>query len=54
MPILLLEASRPMMFGLILDVLDRFRHLGNANAEGAITLLPTKVSHFPIRLVNPG
>jgi hypothetical protein len=43
-----------MMFGLILDVTDRFWQLGDANTEGAIALLPTKVSHFPISLVNPG
>jgi hypothetical protein len=36
--IFLLKASGPMMFGLILDVMDRFGQLGDANAEGAVTL----------------
>ena len=42
-----------MMFELLLDV-DRFLNLRDANAEGAIALLPGKVSEVWKGLMNPG
>ena len=42
-----------MMFELLLDV-DRFLNLRDANAEGAIALLPGKVSEVWKGFMNPG
>jgi hypothetical protein len=46
-----LKGSCPMMFELLLDVMDRFLNLRDANAECAIALLPSKVSE--VCLMNP-
>ena len=51
--ILFLKGSRPMMFELLLDVIDRFLKLRDTNAERTITLLPGKVSEIWKGLVNP-
>jgi len=41
--VFLLKSSGPMVFDLILDVMNGFWQLGDAHTESAITLLPTKV-----------
>src|SRR5580704_18130098 len=40
--IFFLKGSCPMMFELLLDVMDRFLNLRDTNAECAIALLPSK------------
>ena len=52
--ILLLKSSSPMMFGLMVDITDRFWQLRNAHTECTVPLLPTEVSQFPEGLMNPG
>ena len=37
---LLLEGSRPVMFSLVLDILDHFRDMGLADGECTKTVLP--------------
>jgi hypothetical protein len=44
--VFLLKGSGPMIFYLILDVMNGFWQLGDAHAENAITLLSTKVVQF--------
>jgi len=44
--VFLFKSSGPMVFDLILDVMNGFRQLGDAHTESAITLLPTKVVQF--------
>src|SRR5271166_3850765 len=51
--ILFLKGSCPMMFELLLDVMDRFLNLRDTNAECAIALLPSKVSEVWKGLMNP-
>ena len=51
--IFLFECSRPMMFELLLDVMDGFRYLRDAHAEGAVPLLPSKVSQIRKVFVYP-
>jgi hypothetical protein len=41
--ILFLKGSCPMMFEVLLDIMDRFLNLRDTNAECAIALLPSKV-----------
>ena len=49
-----LKSSGPMMFDLILDVMNGFWPLRDAHTESAITLLPAKVVQLSKSLVNPG
>src|ERR1700733_1117280 len=49
----LLKGSCPMMFELLLDVMDRFLNLRESNPECAIALLPSKVSEVWKGLMNP-
>jgi hypothetical protein len=51
--ILFLKGSCPVMFDLLLDVMDRFLNLRDTNAECTIALLPSKVSKVWIALMNP-
>ena len=44
--VFLLKSSGPMMFDLILDVMNGFWQLGDAHTQSATTLLPTKVAYF--------
>ena len=52
--VFLLKSSGPMMFDLILDVMNGFWQLRDAHTESAITLLPAKVVQLSKSLVNPG
>ena len=52
--VFLLKSSGPMMFDLILDVMNSFWQLRDAHTESAITLLPAKVVQLSKSLVNPG
>jgi len=52
--VFLWKSSGPMMFDLILDVMNGFWQLGDAHSESAITLLPAKVVQLSKSLVNPG
>jgi len=52
--VFLLKSSGPMVFDLILDVMNGFWQLGDAHTESAITLLPTKVVQLSKSLMNPG
>jgi hypothetical protein len=49
-----LKSSGPMMFDLILDVMNGFWQRRDAHTESAITLLPAKVVQLSKSLVNPG
>jgi hypothetical protein len=50
----LLKSSAPMMFDLILDVMNGFWQLRDPHTESAITLSPAKVVQLSKSLVNPG
>src|SRR5271165_2390372 len=52
--VFLLKSSNPMVFDLILDVMNGFWQLGDAHTESAITLLPTEVAQLSKSLMNPG
>ena len=52
--VFLLKSSGPMVFDLILDVMNGFWQLGDAHTESAITLLPTKIVQLSKSLMNPG
>src|SRR5271165_407317 len=52
--VFLLKSSGPMVFDLILDVMNGFWQLGDAHTESAITLLPTEVAQLSKSLMNPG
>src|SRR5271165_180453 len=52
--VFLLKSSGPMVFDLILDVMNGFWQLGDAHTESAITLLPTKVVQLSKSLMNLG
>ncbi len=52
--VFLWKSSGPMMFDLILDVMNGFWQLRDAHTENAITLLPAKVVQLSKSLVNPG
>jgi hypothetical protein len=52
--VLLLKSSGPMMFDLILDVMNGFWQLRDTRTESAITLLSAKVGQLSKSLVNPG
>jgi hypothetical protein len=52
--VFLLKSSGPMMFDLILDVMNGFWQLRAAHTESAITPLPAKVVQLSKSLVNPG
>ena len=52
--VFLLKSSGPMMFDLILDVMNGFWQLRDAHTESAVTLLPAKVVQLSKGLVNPG
>ena len=52
--VFLWKSSGPMMFDLILDVMNGFWQLRDAHTESAITLLPAKVVQLSKSLVNPG
>jgi hypothetical protein len=51
--VLLLKSSGPMMFDLILDVVNGFWQLRDAHTESAIVLLPAKAVQWSKSLVNP-
>src|SRR5271166_3869788 len=48
------QSSGPMVFDLILDVMNVFWQLGDAHTKSAITLLPTEVAQLSKSLMNPG
>src|SRR5271165_1872036 len=52
--VFLLKSSGPMVFDLILDVMNGFWQLRDAHTESAITLLPTKIVQLSKSLMNPG
>ena len=52
--VFLWKSSAPMMFDLILDVMNGFWQLRDAHTESAITLLPARVVQLSKSLVNPG
>jgi hypothetical protein len=52
--VILLKSSGPMMFDLILDVMNGFWQLGDAHTASPITLLPTRVVQLAKSLVDPG
>src|SRR3989339_1971181 len=50
---LLLESLLAMVFGLRLNVADRSFHLGNADAERAVSFLPGKIAVFGEGVMDP-